>query len=246
MEYQGALELYAKGLLAESELARNKFLLDAALAALESAEWALSRINIVAPFDGILNERHLELGDFIQRGQVYAELLQLDPIKAVFQISESEVNTLNPDKPLQLKLTDGRELSGTFLFRSAKADQHSRAFKVEAVFDNPDQAVLADLTGVISTAAKQVMAHAVPAAVLSLDTAGQLIVKTVDQANIVAAHPVTIVSDDKESVWITGLPERAKVIVAGYEYAGIGEQVRVALRTDATDSRPTVSSQLNR
>ncbi len=112
------------------------------------------------------------------------------------------------------------------MFRSAKADQNNRAFKVEAVFENPDNRILADLTGRIAVALKPVKAHSVPASVLSLDTQGVLIIKTLDSDQTVGSYPVEIVADSVDSVWVTGLPDLVDVIVAGYEYVGVGEQVR--------------------
>ena len=230
LEYKGALDLQDKDLLSDAEIARNKAAVDSAKAAVKLAEVELARIEISAPFDGVLNERHYEVGDYLQKGQVFAEFLQLDPLKAVFQVSESEVIALDPSEPLFMKLADGRKLEGELLFRSAMADRNSRAFKVEAVFDNPGNQVLADLTGRISVALKPVKAHTVPASVLSLDTEGRLSIKTVDANQVVVPYPVEVISDRRDSVWVTGLPETVDVIVTGYEYVGVGEKVKVSYR----------------
>lgn len=230
LEYEGAMELKAKGLLSDAEVARNKFSVDSAQAALEAAEIELSRSVINAPFDGILNERFYEVGDYLQKGQIFAEFLQLDPLKAVFHVSNSEVMELDPERALTLTLADGRELTGEFLFRSSKADPQSRAFKVEATFDNPENRILADLTGRISVWLKAVNAHSVPASVLSLDTSGQLAVKAIDSEQQVLSYPVSIVEDDSESVWVTGLPDQVYVIVTGYEYVGVGDHVNAVYR----------------
>lgn len=230
LEYEGALELKTKGLLSDAEVARNKFAVDSAKAALDAAQIELSRSDIRAPFDGVLNERFYEVGDYIQKGQIFAEFLQLDPLKAIFQVSNAEVMALDPDQPLTLILSDGRKLVGNLLFRSAKADPQSRAFKVEAVFDNPDSSILADLTGRVSVSLQSVKAHVIPASVLSLDTQGELMVKAVNADQVVMSYPVEILADMADSVWISGLPETVDVIVTGYEYVGLGEKVRVSYR----------------
>lgn len=251
LEYKGALELRAKSLLSEAEVAREKFAVDSAKASLESAQLELARVRIMAPFDGILNERFFEMGDYLQRGQEFAEFLQLDPIKAVFSVSASEVVSLDPQAPIKLRLSDGRELVGEFLFRSVMADTQSRAFKVEAVFDNPDNLILADLTGVVTVAEKSTLAHSVPASLLSLSTDGSLVVKTVDldsdqgeglAQGRVTSYPVRILTDNTDSVWITGLPDRATVIVRGYEYVGIGQRVRVSHRPVEGSSQAPLDS----
>jgi len=244
LEYKGALDLQSKGLLSDIEIARNKFSVDSAKASLNSTELELARVEIVAPFDGILNERFYEVGDYLQQGQIFAEFLQLDPLKAVFQVSENEVAELDPTTPITLRLGDGRQIEGRLLFRSAKADKENRAFKVEAVFDNPGNLILADLTGRVSISLKPVKAHSVPASVLSLNTAGRLSIKTVNSDYVVNSYPVEIVTDSDDSVWVTGLPDSVDVIVAGYEYVGNGEKVKVSYqRVDApTDSELTLTN----
>lgn len=235
LEYKGALELKAKGLLSDAEIARNKSSVDSAKAALNAAEIELGRVEIEVPFDGVLNDRFFEVGDYIQQGQVFAEFLQLDPLKAVFYVSEKEVIELDPAESLQLVLSGGRKLEGELLFKSVKADSQSRTFKVEAVFSNPDNEILADLTGRISVSLKPVQTHAVPAALLSLNTEGELSIKTLNTDKTVNSYPVNIITDDKDSVWVTGLPEKADVIVAGYEYVGVGEQVSVVWKNESPE-----------
>lgn len=242
LDYKGALELKAKGLLSDAEIARNKFSVDSAKASLKAAELELSRVEFSAPFDGILNERFYEVGDYIQQGQIFAEFLQIDPIKAVFQVPESEVLFLDPEMPLTLVLSDGQQLKGDFLYRSAKANQTSRAFKVEAVFENPDNRILADLIGIISVELKPVKAHSVPASVLSLNTEGDLVIKTLDADQTVNSYPVEIIADSANSVWVTGLPELVDVIVTGYEYVGVGEQVRASRKQMFNEGEQAASS----
>jgi len=233
LEYQGALELKTKDLLSDAEIARKKFDVDSAKTLLDAAKIELSRVDLKAPFDGVLNERFYEVGDYLQRGQIFAEFLQLDPLKVVFQVSEKEIIKLDPQGTVEIALADGRVREGRVVFRSAKADQQSRAFKVEAVFDNPGNEILADLTGRATITLKQITAHAVPASVLSLGTQGQLIIKTLQTDQTVGYYPVQIVADEVESVWVTGLPGKVDVVISGHEYVGIGEQVKVSRRQAA-------------
>ena len=68
VEYKGALKLQQKGLNDQSALARAKSALEQAKASLVNLELSLSRTKIRAPFSGVINQRLVELGDYLGRG----------------------------------------------------------------------------------------------------------------------------------------------------------------------------------
>ena len=59
---------------------------------------------------------------------------------------------------------------------------------------------------------------------LTLDDNGALGVRTVKD-NEVSFYPVTIVSDSREGVWVTGLPPTVDVITVGQEFVTAGQTV---------------------
>ena len=225
LDYEGALKLLAKELVSEIQVARVKASVDAAKANLEFRKVELSRTLLRAPFDAVLNERKLEVGSYLQPGQTFAELLQLDPIKAVALVSGDEVLDLERGAPVELQLSNGDVLLGELRYVSAKADVATRAFRVEAFFENPDNKVSADLTGNLIVPRAQAKAHRIPASIVSLNSAGDLQVKWVDQDDVVRASEIVILHDDRSSLWVSGLPEKVRIIVVGQEYVSIEEKV---------------------
>src|SRR5690606_10030221 len=67
-------------------------------------------------------------------------------------------------------------------------------------------------------------AHLLPQSVLTLDDQGVLGVRSVVD-NVVEFHPVTIIGDTREGIWVTGLPPRVDVITVGQEYVVPGQKV---------------------
>ena len=67
---------------------------------------------------------------------------------------------------------------------------------------------------------------------MSLNAAGQLFVKAVDQNNQVEIHNINIISDEPGMVWVTGLPEVTRLIINGHEYVGDGQQVEISLKPE--------------
>lgn len=238
IEFDAAVELREKNLLSSAEVARSEAELESARASLQAAELELSRSVIRAPFTGVFNRRYLEEGDFMQRGVAFGQLLQLDPLKVVFQVGEQEVLLLDSETPIDFLLDDGSMVSGQFFYRSSKAEDTSRAFQVEALLDNPDGELLSDLTGTVQVYGKEQMAHPVPASAMSLNAEGRLYVKAVDQNNRVELHDIRIISDESDVVWVTGLPETIRLIVTGHEYVGAGQEVEVSLKSGTETGTP--------
>jgi membrane fusion protein, multidrug efflux system len=225
LDYQGAIKLLAKELVSEIQVARAKASVDAAKANLEFRKIELSRTQLRAPFDAVLNDRKLEVGSYLQPGQAFAELLQLDPIKAVALVSGDEVLDLEKGASVQLELSNGDVLLGELRYVSVKADTATRAFRIEAFFENANNKISADLTGNLIVPRAQAKAHRIPASIVSLNSAGDLQVKWVDEGDIVRASEIIILHDDRSSLWVSGLPELVRIIVVGQEYVSVEEQV---------------------
>lgn len=238
IEFSAARELRKENLLSSSEVARSEAELEAARASLEAAELELRRSVIRAPFAGIFNRRYVEEGDFMQRGVAFGQLLQLDPLKLVFQVSQKEVLQLDSESPIDFLMDGGSMVSGQFFYRSSKAEDTSRAFQVEALLDNSAGGLLSDLTGTAQVYGKEQMAHPVPASAMSLNAEGRLYVKAVDQNNRVELHDIRIISDEPDMLWVTGLPRKVRLIVTGHEYVGVGQEVEVSLRSGTETGTP--------
>src|SRR5690606_37368106 len=102
-------------------------------------------------------------------------------------------------------------------------------FRTEIEIDNPGGTIPAGVSAEATIPIARVDAHFVSPAVLVLDEAGVLGVKTVDAANRAQFQPVTIVSATPEGLWVAGLPETVRLITVGHGFVAVGETVRVSL-----------------
>jgi multidrug efflux system membrane fusion protein len=57
-------------------------------------------------------------------------------------------------------------------------------------------------------------------------------VKGVDEDDLVVFHPVDIVRTERDGVWVSGLPERLRVITTGQGYVREGEPVTPVVSED--------------
>ena len=236
LEYQASSKLADKGFRSPTDVAASKAKLDSAAAGVRAAEIELERTKLRAPFNGIVDDRMVEVGDFMQPGGTCARVVDLDPMLVVGQVSERDVDQLNIGEPGHAKLMDGTDHQGKVRFVARSSDQATRTFRIELEVPNADGAVRDGITADILVPVKAVMAQRVSPAVLGLDEKGVLGVRTVDAGNTVRFFPVTVIADSAEGVWVAGLPTETTVITVGQEYVVPGQKVSVALENDGAKS----------
>lgn len=200
--------------------------IESALAAVAAAERELENLDIHAPFAGLLESDTAELGSLMQPGTLCATIIQLDPIKLVGFVPETEVNRVAVGAKAGARLAaGGDDLVGTVRFLSRSSDETTRTFRVEIDVPNPDLAIRDGQTAEIAISAEGAMAHLLPPSALTLDDKGAIGMRLVDAAGVVAFHPVSVFRDTQAGVWVAGLPDAADVIVVGQEFVTAGVTV---------------------
>lgn len=200
-----------------------------AAASVASAEDELSKLNLHAPFDGILESDTSELGSLLQPGSLCGTIIQLDTIKLVGFVPETSVDRVNIGATAGARLTSGREVVGEVTFISRSADPTTRTFRVDVDIDNSDLSIRDGQTAEIAIQADGETAHLLPQSALTLDDGGQLGVRLVEDGKAAFA-PVSVLRDTQEGIWITGLAQEADVIVVGQEFVTNGVAVAATYR----------------
>ncbi|MBU2982701.1 efflux RND transporter periplasmic adaptor subunit [Lentibacter algarum] len=203
---------------AQSGLLGTQAAIQSAEAGVAAAAKEISRLTLRAPFGGILESDTAELGALLQPGAACATVIQLDPVKLVGFVPETQVSRVALGARAGAKLTTGQTLTGNVTFLGRSADPLTRTFRVEVEVPNPDLAVRDGQTTEIIIAAEGSKAHLVPQSALTLNDNGDLGVRLVDADSRALFAPVTLLRDSKEGVWLAGLPEVADVIIIGQEY----------------------------
>jgi multidrug efflux system membrane fusion protein len=226
IEYEASHRLSKKGYRAETQLAGAKAALEAAAAAVTRAQVALRNTTIRAPFDGLMVARAAEIGDFIDKGDPVARIIDLDPVLAVAQISERDRGRVTVGAPARVTLTGGREVSGEVRFVAAEAEASTRTFRIEVELPNPAAEIPDGITAEIRLPLGAVAAHRVSPAILTLTDDGTIGVKTLGPDNRVRFRPIQIIGDGTDGVWLSGLPNRITLITVGQEFVAEGQIVR--------------------
>ncbi|MDG1282849.1 MAG: efflux RND transporter periplasmic adaptor subunit, partial [Pseudorhodobacter sp.] len=203
-------------------------------AAVEAAEREIDRLTVRAPFDGLLETDAAELGALMQTGALCATVIQLDPIKLVGFLAETDVDKVSVGAMANARLASGLETMGRVTFLSRSADELTRTFRVEVTVPNADLKVRDGQTAELVISTEGRMAHLLPGSVLTLDDVGHLGVRIVDAQSRAAFIPVTLLRDTVDGVWVAGLPDKADVIIVGQEFVIDG----VAVKATYSESKP--------
>ncbi|MDX2144435.1 MAG: efflux RND transporter periplasmic adaptor subunit [Rhodospirillaceae bacterium] len=229
LEYRAQDDLAKKSFTSEVALANAKAQLESARAMQAAAQLDIARTVIRAPFDGVFNLNKVEQGDSVKSGDDVAEFVDLDPIKILADVAEISVGELSIGKTATAVLITGRRVEGPVTYISAVADPTTRTYLVEMAVPNPandpEGWILPGMTASIALPARQVMAHRIPPSILTLDDAGAVGIKILDDRDEVRFVPVRTVANTADNIWIEGLPPTIRVITLGQEYVKVGQRV---------------------
>jgi multidrug efflux system membrane fusion protein len=96
---------------------------------------------------------------------------------------------------------------------------------MEIAIPNADYKIRSGLTAQVKIPVGEVRAHLISPALLALDTAGNIGLRTLSEDDHVVWNNITIIDDAGSGAWVTGLPDVARIITVGQELVIPGEQV---------------------
>lgn len=232
LEYEAAKSLQEKGFRSPTSVAGSLAAYQAARAEVQRMEKELENTKIKAPFDGVVDDRMVDVGDYLAPGQPCALVVALDPFLIVGRISEKDVLFVQIGNPGWAKLVTGERVEGKVRFVAKSSDSATRTFRVELEVSNKEGRLRDGVTAEMHIATATVDAHRISPAILALDDGGHLGVKVVDASRRVRFVRVTIIGDGPDGVWVTGLPRQVTIITVGQEYVTEGQEVNPVVETD--------------
>jgi len=215
---------------AQSGIASAQAGIQAAQAGVAAAEAEIDRLQITAPFSGLLETDTAELGSLMQPGAACATIVQLDPIKLVGFVPEIDVSKVTVGAMASGRIAAGTDVVGQVTFLSRSADETTRTFRVEVEVPNADLAIRAGQTVEIVVASDGRQAHLAPQSSLTMNDAGALGLRTITAENTALFMPVTLLRDTVDGVWVTDLPDTVNIITVGQEFVIDGVPVAPTYR----------------
>ena len=184
----------------------------------------LNRTEVKAPFRGYV-EKIIKPGNYINRGEICAVIIELDPVTFIAEVPEAKIKTIVKGQNVSMQLVTGEIIKSRLSFVSKSATPSTRSFRVEAEVENPNGLIRDGITATMQISTNKILATKISPSIMLLSDAGSLGVRVVNDNAIVEFIPIKILEDTQDGIWITGIQNASNLIVRGQGYVENGQQV---------------------
>lgn len=245
IELRNAQTLNQKGIVSEQEIAIKKAELAKAQAQVSLAKAELGFASIKAPFDGIVDRQHSQLGSLIEEGDVLTTFSDNSVMWVYFNVPEKRYFEYKADLDrdqgtskklkIELRLANGQIFPQPGEIGAIEADFNNTTGNISfrADFPNPSGLLRNGQTGtiLIHTIMKDVLVIPQRATFEILDKRYAFVV---DEHDVVHQRPITIGSVQDDIFVVTdGLQDGEKLILEGIRQVRDGEKIVYEYRSPA-------------
>jgi membrane fusion protein (multidrug efflux system) len=232
--------LHAKGLIPTAELDVARTEMETTRAALEDARLNLSRCSVTVPMAGVVEHLDLKVGFYLSVGDPMARILEVDRVKAVIGIPESDVAAVSRLNRVQLTIQalGDRVVDGTRYFLDASPDTAARLYRLELALDNRDHAILPGMF-VRADLVKETAENSIAVPLYSVVARNDEQYVFLAQEGKAYKRPVTIGIMEGWQVQVReGLDFGDQVIIEGHREVEDGQQINVVRIIDDPGELP--------
>jgi membrane fusion protein, multidrug efflux system len=142
-DLERARDLAAKKVVSNAELDAAESKVRRLNAVVDQMRSSIVKKTIVAPFDGQLGIRQVNVGQMISAGQQVIALTALDPVYVDFALPEQHVSKLTKDLEVRVHVDalPGREFKGKLTAINSNVDPITRNVPLQATLQNLDHAL---------------------------------------------------------------------------------------------------------
>ena len=110
-----------------------------ARAQLALAEKAVADVVVYAPFDGVISQRRVSVGEFVQPSTAVVTLLRIDPLRLQLMIPSVQASSIQNGQTVTARVDayPGKQFEGRISAMNPLIAAESRSFLVEARVQNP-------------------------------------------------------------------------------------------------------------
>ena len=224
VEEDAQARLSERGFAAANRASSARTSTEVIRAEIKQLDIEIRRLEIRAPFAGVIGSDPAQIGSILQVGSPCATIVDPDPLRVVGFAPEFRIGGLKIGAPGRATLATGEGVEGTIVFIAQTADPATRTFRVDLSVPNPSYALRDEVTAEIAIPLGTRSAHTLPQSALTLNDDGEIGVMIVEGGKA-AFRKVSILQDNTDGVSLSGLGASAEVIVIGQEYVSEGTRV---------------------
>lgn len=143
-DQQRLATLFENDIIPRAQIEKINAQVKTSKAALENAQLMLSRCTITSPISGVIRRLDAKEGLLLNVSDPVAEILQIDRVKAVVGIPESDVALVrNIEKvTVTVQALDDKEIIGRTHYLASSPENGARLYRLELAIDNRDHQIL--------------------------------------------------------------------------------------------------------
>jgi membrane fusion protein (multidrug efflux system) len=224
------------------ELARSRA--DAAAARLGEAERAQRDAEVTAPFAGLVAQRWVSVGEFVQPGTRLFELVALDPLEVEFRVAEVDSSRVATGQGIGVRVAPFPDevFAATVTVVSPTIDPATRTLRVKGQLANPDGRLRPGLFARADLGiAKRAGVLMVPEEAVLQRADGKVVFRYKNDGRVERRVIAIGAQKDGRLEVLSGLDARDKIVVRGHTALVDGAVVSVRA-TDGGVLEPDIAS----
>jgi len=196
--------------IAHAELRQVHALVSRSLASVSFVQDEVNRHEIVAPFDGVIGEKHTESGSWVRPGDVVFTLEEIGVLRIEFPLPQIYFGRVNEGTPVKMRFDalPGEIITAAVTRKIPVADEAGRTFPVHVDMENPDYRIAPGMS-----------------ADVTVQVAGEDQVETLS----VPVDSVIMRPDGSELVWVVRLEESDPTVAPAPVKTGRAYRERVEI-----------------
>ena len=211
-----------------------RFAAEQTAANLEGLEARLARTTIRAPFDGVLDERRVEIGSMVSPGQTVARVVALARVKVAAGVPERYAPDVRAGgrATVYFDVLPGEAFPATISYVGASVNAQNRTFPIEIGMSNPRSLVKPEMVANVVVDRRSVDdAIVVPQDALVRVEEGYVVF--VDEDGVAREREVAVGPSQNNRVVVEhGLEAGDRLIVVGHRSVAEGDRLNVVGRDD--------------
>jgi len=236
-EYKRDKTMYDKGVIATSALDTKKTRLQTAKADYENARLMLSRATVTSPMDGVIRSLNAKVGLQLSIGDPIAEILEIDRLKGVVGIPESDVSAVRTldSVDITIQALNNKKVTAKKYFLSPSPENIARLYNLELEIDNSDGEILAGMF-IRADIIKKQMNSILKIPFYSVISRNNEQYVYIEENGIAQKRYVTLGIMEKWMVQVTsGLQNGDKIIIEGHRDVENEQKVKIVKALTSTE-----------
>ena len=240
--------LRKKDVVSQQELDERRSGATQAVANLAAADANVARLRqlqgftrVLAPFDGVITRRNVEVGDLVDSsGKALFVLTQMDPLRIYVNVPQSDAQLVRAGQKVVVTQAElrGRAFNGEVARTAGAIDPATRTMQVEINLPNRDGSLLPGAYVQVDLPLAGAKTLVVPTNVLLFRGEGTR-VALVDAASRVRLKPVTLGRNLGESIEVLGgIADGDRLVVNPSDSLAEGDSVALAVGDEGSASAP--------